>query len=177
MVYGRIFLTQSGMYFYARGLSVETKRMYRFSTIRGIECEQKDISTEWRIETIDGVQHVFCQFTLTDTEYQVLHLIWTNVHQAKERLPVKELFRQTMQITNKPKGSAGSGSLAETESSHQTTRDGTLTTASDHGKGVVESPRNASAAASIKTMDEGWQDLDEGKRAFFFKFFDVQFPV
>lgn len=167
MVYGRIFLTQSGMYFYARGLSVETKRMYRFSTIRGIECEQKDISTEWRIETMDGVQHVFCQFTLTDTEYQVLHLIWTNVHQAKERLPVKELFRQTMQITNKPKGSAGSGSLAETESSHQTTRDGTLTSASDHGKGVVESPRNASAAASIKTNDEGWQDLDEGKRAFF----------
>ncbi|KAF9380722.1 SNF1-interacting protein [Podila verticillata] len=162
MVYGRIFLTQSGMYFYARGLSVETKRMYRFSTIRGIECEQKDISTEWRIETMDSVQHVFCQFTLTDTEYQVLHLIWTNVHQAKERLPVKELFHQTMQITNKPKGSAGSGSLAETESSHQTTRDGTMTSALDNGKGLVESPTLASTAASIKAIDEGWRDLDEG---------------
>ncbi|KAF9210801.1 SNF1-interacting protein [Podila verticillata] len=161
MVYGRIFLTQSGMYFYARGLSVETKRMYRFSTIRGIECEQKDISTEWRIETMDSVQHVFCQFTLTDTEYQVLHLIWTNVHQAKERLPVKELFHQTMQITNKPKGSAGSGSLAETESSHQTTRDGTMTSALDNGKGLVESPTLASTAASIKAIDEGWRDLDE----------------
>ncbi|KFH66913.1 hypothetical protein MVEG_07438 [Podila verticillata NRRL 6337] len=162
MVYGRIFLTQSGMYFYARGLSVETKRMYRFSTIRGIECEQKDISTEWRIETMDSVQHVFCQFTSTDTEYQVLHLIWTNVHQAKERLPVKELFHQTMQITNKPKGSAGSGSLAETESSHQTTRDGTMTSALDNGKGLVESPTLASTAASIKAIDEGWRDLDEG---------------
>ncbi|KAG0073720.1 SNF1-interacting protein [Podila epicladia] len=162
MVYGRIFLTQSGMYFYARDLSVETKRMYRFSTIRGIECEQKDISTEWRIETMDGVQHVFCQFTLTDTEYQVLHLIWTNVHQANERLPVKELFRQTMQITSKPKGSAGSGSLAETESSHQTTRDGTLTSPSDHGKDVAASPHEAaSAAASVKTIDQGWQNLDE----------------
>lgn len=114
---------------------------------------------------MDGVQHVFCQFTLTDTEYQVLHLIWTNVHQAKERLPVKELFHQTMQITNKPKGSAGSGSLAETESSHQTTRDGTMTSAFDHGKGVVESSPLSSEAASIKAIDEGWQDLDEGKRA------------
>ncbi|KAF9308795.1 SNF1-interacting protein [Podila horticola] len=162
MVYGRIFLTQSGMYFYARGLSVETKRMYRFSTIRGIECEQKDILTEWRIETMDGVQHVFCQFTLTDTEYQVLHLIWTNVHQAKERLPVKELFRQTTQITSKPKGSAGSGSLAETESSHQTTRDGTMTSPLDHGKDLVGTPRGVvSGAVSIRTIDEGWQDLDE----------------
>ncbi|KAG0031189.1 SNF1-interacting protein [Podila clonocystis] len=162
MVYGRIFLTQSGMYFYARGLSVEVKRMYRFSTIRGIEFEQKDISTEWRIETMDGVQHIFCQFTLTDTEYQVLHLIWTNVHQANERLPVKELFRQTMQITSKPKGSAGSGSLAETESSHLTTRDGTMTSPSDHGTDVVGSPREVdSAAVSVKTIDEGWQDLDE----------------
>ncbi|KAF9325920.1 SNF1-interacting protein [Podila minutissima] len=163
MVYGRVFLTQSGMYFYSRDLSVETKRMYRFSTIRGIECEQKDISTEWRIETMDGVQHVFCQFTLMDTEYQVLHLIWTNVHQAKERLPVKELFRQTMQITSKPKGSAGSGSLAETESSHQTTGDSTMISPSDHGKDVVGSPHEvASAAAAVKTIDEGWQDLDEG---------------
>ncbi|KAF9995583.1 SNF1-interacting protein [Entomortierella chlamydospora] len=127
MVYGRIYLTQSGMYFYARELSVETKRMFRFSNVRGIECEQKDISTEWRIETMDGAQHVFCQFTLADTEYQALHLIWTNVHQAKDRLPMKELFRRTMLITSKPKGSAGSGSLAETESGHTTSREGVMT--------------------------------------------------
>ncbi|KAG0338073.1 SNF1-interacting protein [Podila humilis] len=164
MVYGRVFLTQSGMYFYARGLSVETKRMYRFSTIRGIECEQKDISTEWRIETMDGVQHVFCQFTLTDTEYQVLHLIWTNVHQLKERLPLKELFRQTMQITNKPKGTAGSGSLAATESSHQTTRDVTPTSHLEEYRSstAVGSSGVVSDAASAKTVHAGWGDLDEG---------------
>ncbi|KAF9956706.1 SNF1-interacting protein [Mortierella alpina] len=163
MIYGRIFLTQSGMYFYARGMSVETKRMYRFSSIRGIECEQKDISTEWRIETMDGVKHVFCQFTLTDTEYQVLHLIWTNVHQAKDRMPVKELFRRAMLITNKPKGSAGSGSLAETESNHLTTRDGTVSDFSGHEGNVVDSPGGAgSEAASIVSNGEDWKDLDEG---------------
>ncbi|KAF9573743.1 SNF1-interacting protein [Mortierella alpina] len=162
MIYGRIFLTQSGMYFYARDMSVETKRMYRFSSIRGIECEQKDISTEWRIETMDGVKHIFCQFTLTDTEYQVLHLIWTNVHQAKDRMPVKELFRRTMLITNKPKGSAGSGSLAETESSHLTTRDGTGANFSGHDGDVVDSPGGAgSEAASIMSNGEEWKDLDE----------------
>ncbi|KAG0199260.1 SNF1-interacting protein [Mortierella sp. GBA30] len=158
VTYGRIFLTQSGMYFYARGLSFETKRMYRFSSIRGIECEQKDISTEWRIETMDGVQHIFCQFTLTDTEYQVLHLIWTNVHQAKDRLPVRELFRRTMLITSKPKGSAGSGSLAETESSHQTTRDGTIS----HGGDVAESPDGTSSEdVSMNSNEDDWSDLDE----------------
>ncbi|KAF9930356.1 SNF1-interacting protein [Mortierella alpina] len=163
MIYGRIFLTQSGMYFYARDMSVETKRMYRFSSIRGIECEQKDISTEWRIETMDGVKHVFCQFTLTDTEYQVLHLIWTNVHQAKDRMPVKELFRQAMLITNKPKGSAGSGSLAETESNHLTTRDGTGTNFSGQDGDVMDSPDGAdSEAASIMSNGEDWKDLDEG---------------
>ncbi|KAF9959105.1 SNF1-interacting protein [Mortierella alpina] len=162
MIYGRIFLTQSGMYFYARDMSVETKRMYRFSSIRGIECEQKDISTEWRIETMDGVKHIFCQFTLTDTEYQVLHLIWTNVHQAKDRMPVKELFRRTMLITNKPRGSAGSGSLAETESSHQTTREGAGSNFSGHEGDVVDSPCGAgSEAASIMSNSEDWKDLDE----------------
>ncbi|CAO3568152.1 unnamed protein product [Mortierella alpina] len=163
MIYGRIFLTQSGMYFYARDMSVETKRMYRFSSIRGIECEQKDISTEWRIETMDGVRHIFCQFTLTDTEYQVLHLIWTHVHQAKDRMPVKELFRRTMLITNKPKGSAGSGSLAETESSHQTTREGTGSKFSGHEGDVVDSPGGEGReAASMMSNGEDWKDLDEG---------------
>ncbi|KAF9290359.1 SNF1-interacting protein [Mortierella alpina] len=162
MIYGRIFLTQSGMYFYARDMSVETKRMYRFSSIRGIECEQKDISTEWRIETMDGVKHIFCQFTLTDTEYQVLHLIWTNVHQAKDRMPVKELFRRAMLITSKPKGSAGSGSLAETESNHLTTRDGTVSNTSGHDGDIVDSPSGAgSEAASIMSNGEDWKDLDE----------------
>ncbi|KAF9420572.1 SNF1-interacting protein [Podila epigama] len=163
MVYGRIFLTQSGMYFYARDMSIETKRMYRFSTIRGIECEQKDISTEWRIETIDGVQHVFCQFTLTETEYQVLHLIWTNVHQAKDRLPVKELFRQTMQITNKPKGIAGSGSLAETESSHQTSRDCAIGSPVQNEYEFSADGQSGpnSEAASVRTIEDGWNDLVE----------------
>ncbi|KAF9178966.1 Protein Aster-A [Haplosporangium sp. Z 11] len=159
MVYGRVFLTQSGMYFYARGMSMETKRMYRFSSIRGIECEQKDISTEWRIETVDGVQHIFCQFTLSDTEYQVLHLIWTNVHQAKDRLPVKEIFRRAMLITNKPKGTAGSGSLAETESNHLTARDGTM---SHNGDFVAESSCDVgSEDASINANDEDWADHDD----------------
>ncbi|KAF9920933.1 SNF1-interacting protein [Linnemannia zychae] len=157
MIYGRIFLTQSGMYFYARDLSVETKRMYRFSTIRGIECEQKDISTEWRIETVDGVQHVFCQFTLTDTEYQVLHLIWTNVHQSKERMPVNELFKRTMLITNKPKGSAGSGSLAETESSHLTARDGKMFHSSEtSGDAISESPEDTTFG--LTSHNEDWKD-------------------
>ncbi|KAF9149521.1 SNF1-interacting protein [Linnemannia schmuckeri] len=160
MIYGRIFLTQSGMYFYARGLSIETKRMYRFSTIRGIECEQKDISTEWRIETVDGVQHVFCQFTLADTEYQVLHLIWTNVHQSKDRLPVKDLFKRTMLITNKPKGSAGSGSLAATESNHLTNRDGKMTHSSEgDGDVTVESPKGA--ASGPASLDGDWKDEEE----------------
>ncbi|KAF9113448.1 SNF1-interacting protein [Mortierella sp. AM989] len=136
ITYGRIYLTQSGMYFYARGLSVETKRMFRFSNIRGIECEQKDISTEWRIETMDKAEHVFTQFTLVDTEYRVLHLIWTNVHQSKDRLPVQELFRRTLLITSKPKGSAGSGSLAETESGHITSREGIMTHPSGHIEGI-----------------------------------------
>ncbi|KAK3837284.1 MAG: hypothetical protein JOS17DRAFT_733731 [Linnemannia elongata] len=160
MVYGRIFLTQSGMYFYARGLSVETKRMYRFSTIRGIECEQKDISTEWRIETVDGVQHVFCQFALTDTEYQVLHLIWTNVHQSKDRMPVKELFKRTMLITNKPRGSAGSGSLAATESNHLTNRDGKMTHPSESNSDiVVESPKGVTSGSA--TLEGDWKDEEE----------------
>ncbi|KAG0279534.1 SNF1-interacting protein [Linnemannia exigua] len=159
MVYGRIFLTQSGMYFYARGLSVETKRMYRFSTIRGIECEQKDISTEWRIETVDRVQHVFSQFTLTDTEYQVLHLIWTNVHQSKDRMPVKELFKRTMMITNKPKGSAGSGSLAATESNHLTNRDGRMTHSSESNGDIVESPKGV--ASGSDSLDGDWKDEEE----------------
>ncbi|KAF9123249.1 SNF1-interacting protein [Mortierella sp. 14UC] len=159
MIYGRIFLTQSGMYFYARGLSVETKRMYRFSTIRGIECEQKDISTEWRIETVDGVQHVFCQFTLTDTEYQVLHLIWTNAHQSKDRMPVKELFKRTMMITNKPKGSAGSGSLAATESNHLTNRDGKMIHSSEsNGDVIVESPKGVTTGSSF---DGDWKGEEE----------------
>ncbi|KAI1315159.1 SNF1-interacting protein [Mortierella claussenii] len=166
-VYGRIFLTQSGMYFYARDLSVETKRMYRFSSIRGIECEQKDILTEWRIETMDGVEHVFHQFTLTDTEYQVLHLIWTNVHQAKDRrLPVKELFRRAMLLMNKPKSSAGSGSLAEMESGHFTTREGTISRhASSEGKALPHETRQGdigSEAASMNGDDEDWDDSDEG---------------
>ncbi|KAF9138673.1 SNF1-interacting protein [Mortierella sp. GBA39] len=160
MIYGRIFLTQSGMYFYARGLSVETKRMYRFSTIRGIECEQRDISTEWRIETVDGVQHVFCQFTLTDTEYQVLHLIWTNVHQSKDRMPVKDLFKRTVLITNKPKGSAGSGSLAATESNHLTNRDGMMTYPSEGNGGViVETPKGATSGSA--SPDGDWKDEEE----------------
>ncbi|KAI7831480.1 hypothetical protein BC939DRAFT_437194 [Gamsiella multidivaricata] len=161
MVYGRVFLTQSGMYFYARGLSVETKRMYRFSSIRGIECEQKDISTEWRIETMDGVQHIFSQFTLTDTEYQVLHLIWTNVHQAKDRLPVKELFRRTMLITSKPKGSAGSGSLAETESSHLITREGRITHPSGNSGTSGAESRDTGDATSVRGDDDDWNDVDE----------------
>ncbi|KAF8929529.1 SNF1-interacting protein [Dissophora ornata] len=165
IVYGRIFLTQSGMYFYARDLSVETKRMFRFSSIRGIECEQKDISTEWRIETMDGSQHIFSQFTLTDTEYRVLHLIWTNVHQTrtKDRLPVKELFRRTVLITNRPKGSAGSGSLAETESNHLTTRDGTMTHApgydEDYGSKNADGLR--SETASVRADDDDWNELEE----------------
>ncbi|KAF9917453.1 SNF1-interacting protein [Lobosporangium transversale] len=152
MVYGRIFLTQSGMYFYARGLSVETKRMYRFSSIRGIECEQKDISTEWRIETMDGVQHIFQQFTLKDTEYQVLHLIWTNAHQGekKGRLPVKELFRRIMSITNKPKGSAGSGSLAETESGHLASREG-----------ATHSPTSTASGDKPGEDNVAWKDEGE----------------
>ncbi|KAG0313499.1 SNF1-interacting protein [Dissophora globulifera] len=163
-VYGRIFLTQAGMYFYSRGLSVETKRMYRFSTIRGIECEQKDISTEWRIETMDGVRHIFSQFTLSDTEYQVLHLIWTNMHSKnKDRLPVKELFRRTMLITNKPKGSAGSGSLAETESSHLTSREGTMTHPEGLGSDLVNEDADGfrSETTSVVGDDEDWRDLDE----------------
>ncbi|KAF9904244.1 SNF1-interacting protein [Linnemannia zychae] len=160
MIYGRIFLTQSGMYFYARGLSIETKRMYRFSTIRGIECEQKDISTEWRIETVDGVQHVFYQFTLNDTEYQVLHLIWTNVHQSKDRMPVKELFKRTMVITNKPKGSAGSGSLAATESNHLTNRDGKMTHLSEtNGDIIVESPKDVTSGSA--SPEEDWRSEQE----------------
>ncbi|KAG0285873.1 SNF1-interacting protein [Linnemannia gamsii] len=160
MVYGRIFLTQSGMYFYARGLSVETKKMYRFSTIRGIECEQKDISTEWRIETVDGVQHVFHQFTLTDTEYQVLHLIWTNVHQSKDRMPVKDLFKRTMLITNKPKGTAGSGSLAATESNHLTNRDGKMIHSSEsNGDVVAESPKGATSESA--SFDGDWKIENE----------------
>ncbi|KAF9089432.1 SNF1-interacting protein [Mortierella sp. AD031] len=160
MVYGRIFLTQSGMYFYARGMSIETKRMYRFSTIRGIECEQKEISTEWRIETVDRVQHVFCQFTLTDTEYQVLHLIWTNAHQSKDRMPVKELFKRTMLIINKPKGSAGSGSLAETESSHLTNREGKMTHPSgQNADAVVESPSDVTSGSA--SADGDWNNEEE----------------
>ncbi|KAF9986670.1 SNF1-interacting protein [Modicella reniformis] len=162
MIHGRIYLTQSGMYFYTRTLSVETKRMYRFSIIRGIECEQKDISTEWRIETVDGVQHVFSQFTLADTEYQVLHLIWTNAHQQKDRLPVKELFRRTMLITNKPKGIAGSGSLAETESSHLTNRGGTMTHPSGQpGKITASIDGIESKAVTANDDDEDWRNLDE----------------
>lgn len=161
MVYGRIFLTQSGMYFYARGLSVETKRMYRFSTIRGIECEQKDISTEWRIETVDGVQHVFSQFTLADTEYQVLHLIWTNAHQSKDRMPVKELFKRTMLITNKPKGSAGSGSLAATESNHLTNRDGKMTHPSEGNGDVIVGSSKGSTPGSA-SLGGDWKDEEEG---------------
>ncbi|KAK3815203.1 MAG: hypothetical protein J3Q66DRAFT_344017 [Benniella sp.] len=162
LTHGRIYLTQSGMYFYARGLSVETKRMYRFSIIRGIECEQKDISTEWRIETVDGVQHIFCQFTLADTEYQVLHLIWTNAHQQKDRLPVNELFKRTMLITNKPKGSAGSGSLAESESTHLTNREGTMTNPSGQSSGVAENTSGIeSETASLRGDDEDWKSLDE----------------
>ncbi|KAH7055235.1 hypothetical protein BKA57DRAFT_453347 [Linnemannia elongata] len=160
MVYGRIFLTQSGMYFYARGLSVETKRMYRFSTIRGIECEQKDISTEWRIETVDGVQHVFSQFTLADTEYQVLHLIWTNAHQSKDRMPVKELFKRTMLITNKPKGSAGSGSLAATESNHLTNRDGKMTHPSEGNDDVIVGSSKGSTPGSA-SLGGDWKDEEE----------------
>ncbi|KAG0220545.1 hypothetical protein B0O80DRAFT_451492 [Mortierella sp. GBAus27b] len=161
MTFGRIYLTESGMYFYARGLSVETKRMYRFSIIRGIECEQRDITTEWRIETVDCVQHVFCQFTLSDTEYQVLHLIWTNAHQTKDRLPVKELFRRIMLITNKPKGSAGSGSLAETESSHLTNREGTMTHPSGKATRFAEGDDVGSDTDSVKDGDEDWKNLDE----------------
>ncbi|KAF9580690.1 SNF1-interacting protein [Lunasporangiospora selenospora] len=164
MVYGRISLTQSGMYFYARDLSVETKRMYRFSVIRGIECEQKDISTEWRIETVDGVQHIFSQFALNDTEYQVLHLIWTNAHQTSDRLPVKELFRRTMLISNKPKGSAGSGSLAETESSHLTSRDGTMTHHSGQDNLVAGGPEFVPSPGGPE--DKDWINADAPDESF-----------
>ncbi|KAG0268543.1 SNF1-interacting protein [Actinomortierella ambigua] len=124
MVYGRIYVTQSAMYFYSRDLSIETKRMFRFSAIHGIECEQKDILTEWRIETLDSKQHVFSQFSLSDTEYLVLKLIWTNAHLRTGRRPVKDLYRKTLRITSKPKLTAGSGSLAETESTHGTRTEG-----------------------------------------------------
>jgi hypothetical protein len=139
--------------------------MYRFSIIRGIECEQKDISTEWRIETVDGVQHIFYQFTLADTEYQVLHLIWMNAHQQKDRLPVNELFKRTMRITNKPKGSAGSGSLAESESTHLTNREGTMTHLSGQSSGVAENTSGIeSETASLRgDDDEDWKNLDEGE--------------
>ncbi|KAF9358483.1 SNF1-interacting protein [Mortierella sp. AD094] len=166
MVYGRIYLTQSGMYFYARGLSVETKRMFRFSNVRGIECEQKDISTEWRIETMDGAQHVFCQFTLTDTEYQALHLIWTNVHQAKDRLPVRELFRRTLLITSKPKGTAGSGSLAETVSGHITSREGVMTHPSrQDGGSSSENAGSEDASANDADLVVPGEDFPESMEA------------
>ncbi|KAF8984795.1 SNF1-interacting protein [Entomortierella lignicola] len=161
MVYGRIYLTQSGMYFYARGLSVETKRMFRFSNVRGIECEQKDISTEWRIETMNGEEHVFNQFTLADTEYQILHLIWTNVHVTKDRLPVKELFRKTLLITNKPKGSAGSGSLAETESGHNTSREGVMTYSSGRSNDPSAEGRDSEDTNDTDLVVPG-EDFPEG---------------
>ncbi|KAG0238160.1 SNF1-interacting protein [Actinomortierella wolfii] len=144
MVYGRIYLTQSSMYFYSRDLSIETKRMFRFSAIQGIECEQKDILTEWRIETLDGCQHIFSQFTLTDTEYLVLKLIWTNAHSRTGHLPVKDLFRKTMKITSKPKFTAGSGSLAETESTHSICTEGIV----HHGGRVslTASPKGSTKA-------------------------------
>ncbi|KAF9432445.1 SNF1-interacting protein [Entomortierella beljakovae] len=172
MIYGRIYLTQSGMYFYARGLSVETKRMFRFSNVKGIEFEQKDISTEWRIVTTDGIQHVFCQFTLADTEYQALHLIWTNVHQTKDRLPVIELFRRTLLITSKQKGSAGSGSLAESESGHISSSGDVITNSSGSDKqntiestdSILDNTANEKLVVSGEVQSIGdWISLNDQK--------------
>ncbi|KAF9977276.1 SNF1-interacting protein [Actinomortierella ambigua] len=159
MVYGRIYLTQSAMYFYSRDLSIETRRMFRFSAMQGIECEQKDILTEWRIETLDGKQHIFSQFSLSDTEYLVMKLIWTNAHSSSSRRPVKDLYKKTLRITSKPKLTAGSGSLAETESTHSTRIEGIV---HHGGRSSLTAPlRDSSNNTEEMSQSDDFQDDDD----------------